>query len=177
MNYNRGAVYSDGFWYYFSDDGELLTSNDYSNVYEYSLSLAAVERDGKWGYIDISGKEIIELQFEATRPVINSRAWIKQDGKWGIADLSDFIPSDIKHYKELSHSKTLIQPDIIVDEIEFLSTTTELYLRRGPDITYETLLVIPKDSDIGVHGAFESNNEWIFISYCGIKGWVKTTTV
>ena len=50
-------------WGFINRSGELITSIEYDQVYDFANGRAAVQKDGQWGFIDSLGRLVIQPQF------------------------------------------------------------------------------------------------------------------
>lgn len=165
------ALEQNGKWGYYSITTEsLITDIIYDMPWQdifgipgvgfFNEGLCPVVQNGQYGYIDTKGETVIPLEFEGATHVYNGRAWVKQGGLWG----------------QIEFVRELVEPDITDDSGATYRTTTELNLRYGPGTEYEPpLQVLPTGSAVRLAGYMNSvTDEWIFVDFEGINGWVST---
>ena len=88
--YQTYAYLKDGKWGLFSNDGELLSRNEYTSISSFSPDLLKLEKDGQYGLLEIATlKMIIPIEYTSIDIFSEDYIKIKKENSYGLYSLAD----------------------------------------------------------------------------------------
>lgn len=180
----------EGLWGYVNQSGVEIIPCEYQAAFEYSFGNAQYElpypdmsglvvvknRVGDMLALDMSGQIVIRPgKYEDMSPARDGCIWVKQNGLWGLLQIDSAYTVKTR---EISLPGEAVQPDVVIDAAECLSTVTlaehGLSVRIGPGTDYEKIESVPYNTTVWICGYSSDNPDWAVIQYGNRFGWVST---